>query len=186
MKGDSLNWGISLFYLEEQMTAKKTQEGSKKAPEVEETDAVEEEQELKEGQPGKDWKNIAGEDKDGKPFPPIWVKGGTEEYHMVIFSERMTENETVDVQLTVNGETLQIERGKEVVVPERFLECARHTKYPRYKQLPNQPRKITGYVQTYVYHVMKSNVGKELYFAQKKKGDAAVKKYLEAQENKDD
>ena len=116
----------------------------------------------------------------------IWVKGYTERFHKVMFVERMSENETRDVQLMVNGEVLLIERGKEVIVPERFLECAQHTKQPRYKQMPNQPRKVVGYIQTYAYHILEKDVGEAAYKKMKNKGDKIQKEVLDKQARDDE
>ena len=133
------------------------------------------------GSPGLEWRNVASENKK-----PVWVKGYKERFHKVMFVERMSENETRDVQLMVNGEVLLIERGKEVVVPERFLECAQHTKQPRYKQMPNEPRKVIGYIQTYAYHILEKDVGEAAYKKMKAKGDKATKERLARQQRDDE
>lgn len=74
-----------------------------------------------------------------------------EKYYRVRFSARSSVNDTEDVQLSVNGETLVIQREKEVVVPHRFLECADHAEYLQFRQVPNAPRKVVGKVKVYPY-----------------------------------
>lgn len=141
----------------------------------EETEVLEQE-----GKPGIEWRNIASEGK-----PPIWIRGYTEHYHRVMFVERSSENETEKVQLMVNGEVLLITRGEEIVLPDRFLECAQHTKQPRHKLVPNQPMKVVGQIQTYAYHVVKKDVGKADFDKMKKKGDKIVREMLDKQAKDD-
>jgi hypothetical protein len=86
---------------------------------------------------------------DGKKNPP--VKPWVEEYWVVIFSPKSSPNDTDDVELMVNGETLLIQREKEVPVPGRFLECADHGFYEKFSQEPGKSRKVTGKVHYYPY-----------------------------------
>lgn len=74
-----------------------------------------------------------------------------EEYFVVIFSAKSAPHEENDVILSVNGETLIMAREQEVVVPRRFLEAADHATYPRFTQMPNQPRKVAARIKTYPY-----------------------------------
>lgn len=74
-----------------------------------------------------------------------------ETYFRVKFNAKSHVNETEDVMLSVNGEVLVIRREREVIVPQRFLECADHATYPHFQQLPNKPRKVIGQIKTFPY-----------------------------------
>ena len=74
-----------------------------------------------------------------------------ETFHWVRFQEKASADAQENVELSVNGETLVMKRNRPVIVPSRFLECADHAVVPIFKQLPNQPRKITGKVKTFPY-----------------------------------
>ncbi len=128
------------------------------------------EQEVQELYPGL----IVG--KDGKPFDSVkaakasmngkgirsydvvTVDGGfavkVERYFRVIFHAKSSPNDPEDVQLSVNGDTLIIAREKEVVIPERFKECADHATYPQFRQLPGEPRKIVGKIRVFPYDLL--------------------------------
>jgi hypothetical protein len=80
------------------------------------------------------------EDEDLEPE----VKPYVETYRRVRFHPKSSEHQMDNVELSVNGETLLIEREKEVVIPNRFVQCARHATYPLFRQLPNQARKLIG------------------------------------------
>lgn len=69
------------------------------------------------------------------PVPP------KEKYWWVTFNERSNETDPEDVQLSVNGETLIIQRGKKVIIPDRYKECAEHALIQKFVQLPDKPRK---------------------------------------------
>jgi hypothetical protein len=49
-----------------------------------------------------------------------------ERYHWVRFMLAASDNDPKDVELTVNGDPLIIQRGVEVPLPQRYLECADH------------------------------------------------------------
>ena len=72
-------------------------------------------------------------------------------YWRVKFNAKTTPNDSDDVQLMVNGETLIIQREKEVILPGRFLENADHATYSHFRQVPHQPRKVVGTIKTYPY-----------------------------------
>lgn len=78
-----------------------------------------------------------------------------EKCYEVIFNERSNDNDTVDVHLCVNGEQLTIQRGKSVIVPDRFLEAARATKHPVYRQEAGKDRKIEAWIQTFNYQTIR-------------------------------
>lgn len=93
-----------------------------------------------------------------------------EQYHRVMFSAQSSENDTIDVHLIVNGEGLIIQREKPVVLPDKFLEVARHGYYVKYKQRPDVPRKIVAKVQTYPFSVLENDVDPALFFQMKAEG----------------
>ncbi len=102
------------------------------------------------------------------------------EYYWVRFSAKSNPNDTDDVILSVNGETLLIRREKDVIIPKRFKECADHAKYPQYRQLPGMPRKVVAWVQFYPYQML--NPATESEFEEMKRlGNKttaeAIKKY---------
>lgn len=73
------------------------------------------------------------------------------DYYWVRFQAKSSKEETDDVQLSVNGETLIFRREDEVVVPQRFLECADHATHDQFRQLPGKPRKVVAKIKTYPY-----------------------------------
>lgn len=101
-----------------------------------------------------------------------------EEYWLVQFSAKASVNDTDDVQLAVQGETLVIQREKSVVLPYRFLDCANHARYPHFRQLPNKPRKIVAWIQTYPYQKVRKAT-KEEFEAQKRDGTKKVRRDIE-------
>jgi hypothetical protein len=74
-----------------------------------------------------------------------------ESYWWVKFQAKSSKNDTNDVELAVNGDTIIVKRGERVCLPNRFLECADHATYPQFEQLPGKPRKIVAYIQIYPY-----------------------------------
>lgn len=100
-----------------------------------------------------------------------------EKYYRVTFNAKAHPNDYDDVVLIVNGETLVMQREKEVIIPERFKECADHTKYPHFVQLPNQPRKIDAWIHTFPYQ-MKGEATKAEYEAFKKSGNNVTQKHI--------
>jgi hypothetical protein len=108
------------------------------------------------------------------PDPP------KEKYFRVSFQARATENDPEDVTLSVNGETLVIQREKEVIIPGRFKECADHALIRKFKQLPDMPRKIEAPIKLFPYSQL-GEATEEEYLAAKAAGDKAtshnIKKY---------
>jgi len=76
------------------------------------------------------------------------------EYYRVRFSPKSSADQDDDVILSVNGETLIIQRDVETIIPKRFRICADHARYPKYVQLPDQPRKIVAWVQFFPYQMI--------------------------------
>lgn len=77
-----------------------------------------------------------------------------EKYYRVMFSDKSSPNDTDDVELSVNGETLVIRRGLEVIIPERFKVCADNATYPHHTQIPGKPRKLRGHIRLYPYQLI--------------------------------
>ena len=100
-----------------------------------------------------------------------------EKYFRVRFHERVTKNEPRDVELRVKGELLQIQRGKIVIIAERYRECADHTRRPHYISLPNDPLKREGFVHTYPYDVL-GEATEEEFLALYKQGVEESRKNL--------
>ena len=142
------------------MVTKKTQE-AEKSPEVAEVAEVAKVEE--------------------KVAPPPKAVVSEEKYFWVIFNPKTSEYDTEKVLLTVNGEQLVITRGKEVPVPERYLECARHTTRPVYRQDPGKDRKIVSYVSTYSYNVVREATEEE-FEQEKSKGNKIQRDEIARQE----
>jgi hypothetical protein len=106
--------------------------------------------------------------------PVMKMTDDEEEEHWVVrFNERSNIYDKKDVDLCCNGEVLQFQRNKEVVVPQRFLEVADHTKREEYDQdddFTKDQRLIVTYVTMYPYNKVKKSTKAE-YLAQKKSGD---------------
>ena len=105
-----------------------------------------------------------------------------EKYFRVTFSHKQNPHDENDVTLTVNGETLVIQRGISVIIPGRFRECADHATYPQFTQKPNESRKIVGTVMVFPYSLMGEATDKE-YFTQLAEGNRRTKEAL-AQDQK--
>lgn len=100
-----------------------------------------------------------------------------ETYHWVRFQPRSNPNDDPKVKLTVNGECLYIERGIDIPLPHRFIECADHTTHEEYHQEPGETRKIVTEVCTYPYEV-KGTATREEFERFKKEGTEATKQQL--------
>jgi len=84
-----------------------------------------------------------------------------ETYHCVKFSAASTPNDTENVILAVNGETLIIQREREVVIPRRFLECADHAMIQRFEQVPGRERKQLAPIKLYPYTYLRAATQRE-------------------------
>ena len=116
---------------------------------------------------------------------PPYVPPPKEKFWEVMFHEKSNPNDTNDVTLCVNGENLLIQRGKRVVLPDRFLECARHTKYPTYSQEAGKDRKIVAWITTYPFEKISEST-EETYKRQKRSGDKIAKDVLKKREGRED
>lgn len=100
-----------------------------------------------------------------------------EKYFRVTFSHKQNPHDENDVILTVNGETLVIQRGISVIIPGRFKECADHATYPHFTQKPNESRKVVGTIQVFPYSLVGEANEKE-YFAALQDGNRKTKEEL--------
>lgn len=91
------------------------------------------------------------------------------DYYRVRFTEKSNPADDDDVTLAVNGETLILQRGVEVIIPARYKECADHGTYPVFKQLPNKPRKIVAKLQYFPYQYL-GPATEEDYLRMKRQG----------------
>ena len=73
------------------------------------------------------------------------------DYWRVVFHPKSNESQENQVQLGVNGEFLVMQRNVEVILHNKFLEVADHAIVKQYKQLPGEPRRCTGQIQTFPY-----------------------------------
>jgi len=90
--------------------------------------------------------------EDGYVIVRKQIQKDPEKYYRVIFSPKSNPYDQDDVILTVNGETLVIQRSIEVIIPARFKECADHaTRVHWVQQNPNEPRKKRGDIMTFPY-----------------------------------
>ena len=138
----------------------------------------EETQEEKEQWEEQEIKNVKGEVIGTKK-----VKVQKETFAEVIFSHKADKGDTNDVELSVDGQVLTIQRGKKVVLPSRFLECADHGWHHHYEQVPGKTRKIAARIQTYNYTVIRSDVPASEYFKMKKEGDKKTRDEIAKREN---
>jgi hypothetical protein len=65
-----------------------------------------------------------------------------EEYWWVKFQAKGHPNDEDQVNLSVEGEVLKIQREKEVCLPQRFLECADHATYDQFRIAPNNQGRV--------------------------------------------
>lgn len=77
-----------------------------------------------------------------------------EKYYRVRFHAKSHPNDTEDVMLSVNGEVLNMRREKEVVIPNRFKECADHAVFPQFRQVPGKQRKVVAQIKIYNYDLI--------------------------------
>ena len=111
-------------------------------------------------QPGEQGQNLPQHERTGqppKPAAPVSTRGDApsrppaEKFHRVKFQNKSHANDPDSVELACNGEVLQIQRGVEVVIPERFKEIADHAVEPQYRQVPGEERKVVGEVRRWPY-----------------------------------
>jgi hypothetical protein len=91
-----------------------------------------------------------------------------EKYYRVVFSAKSSPTQPDDVELSVNGETLLMQRDKEIIIPGRYKEVADHAEQISFKQLPGIDRKVQGKIKTFPYTMM-GEATREEYLSQKGK-----------------
>lgn len=101
-------------------------------------------------------------------------------YKVVKFHPKSQENHPDEVVLSVNGETLQIQRDVEVVLPESFLEAADHATYDKH-MVGSSSRKVTGRIKLYPYDTLRDATEKE-FKAQRSEG---ARKQAEARQREE-
>lgn len=104
-------------------------------------------------------------------------KDSTEKFYRVMFLDKSSPNDTDDVELSVNAETLVIQRGVEVIIPERFKVCADNATYQHFKQVPGKPRKLRGTIRVYPYQLLGLATNQE-FMAMKRAGDRQTKEFI--------
>jgi hypothetical protein len=105
-----------------------------------------------------------------------------EKFFRVRFHAKSHSTQQDNVELSVNGETLLIEREKVIVIPERFIECANHATYPQFKQLPNAPRKIVGRVMIFPFDILGEGTKMD-FLKQKTSGTKENEKALKTEQS---
>jgi len=100
-----------------------------------------------------------------------------EKYFKVLFSEKTSTNDTDDVELSVNGEILVIQRGVEVIIPGRFKICADNATYQQFTQVPGKPRKLRGTIKVYPYQLI-GEADKKEFSTLKQTGDKQTKAHI--------
>lgn len=105
------------------------------------------------------------------------VKIQKEKYYRMKFHAKSSPNDEDNVVLSVNGETVLIERQKEVVLPERYKVCAENARSPQFRQMPNQTRKIVGEVITFPFDLLGEGTEAE-YLDMKRTGTQATRDAL--------
>ena len=108
----------------------------------------------------------------GKAAPA--KKKWTETYWKVKFHPRSSTVETEEVELTVNGEVLIIQRGEVVIIPGRFKECAEHTLVQKFRQLPNEPRKDLTPIMLYPFETI-GEANEAEFFKMRQEGTQKMK-----------
>lgn len=96
----------------------------------------------------------------------------------VIFNAKSSPNDTEDVILSVNGESLVCRREVETIIPDRYKECADHATYVTFRQLPDKPRKIMGRIKKYPYQVVTEATWAE-YEKMKAEGTKSTKEAIQ-------
>lgn len=99
-------------------------------------------------------RDFQGDDKPIYEMQPAKIplpEGGfrLEKCYRVRFHPKLHENDPENVVLSVNMQTIVIQRDKIVTIPERFVEAADHAVVLTAHQEPGSPRKIVGTVRRF-------------------------------------
>ena len=98
-------------------------------------------------------------------------------YHRVRFHAKASPEDQDDVTLSLNGETLTIQREKEVTIPSSFMEVARAARYQNFTHLPNEPRKTAWTIMIFPFDLIGPST-KEAFLKQRKEGTRRVKEHV--------
>ena len=104
-----------------------------------------------------------------KNAPENEKKAHLEKYWWVKFHAKSDPTHKEDVELSVNGETLILQREKKVALPDRFLECADHAEYVKFVQKPGEDRKVVAKIRMFPYDRLGPARAKD-FFEQKAQG----------------
>jgi hypothetical protein len=115
---------------------------------------------------------------DAEPAPNAKKKADTERYFVVRFHSKQNASETRDVEACVNGEVLIMQRERNTILPERFVRHLALCRYPDERQMPGQPRKTVGWIQTYPFTVIREATKAE-FDKQRREGTEATRKQFE-------
>lgn len=97
-----------------------------------------------------------------------------EGYWEVIFAPMKGESDTIDVELTWEGQCLLIKRQMAIVLPGFYIEQNDNATKDHYTQTPEQGRKKIGTIQQYSCTVLREATMEE-YLAQKESGDKIMR-----------
>lgn len=101
-------------------------------------------------------------------------------YFRVRFHAKSNSEASSDVQLSVNGETIIMQREEEVVIPERYVKVARNATFQIFRQLPGEPRKVVGKLMLYPFDMIGEATEAE-FLQMKRDGTKATKEANETQ-----
>ena len=102
-------------------------------------------------------------------------KPKAERHFTVRFHARQNSSEPLNVEGCVNQEILVMQREVDVILPERFVRHFALCRYPDERQLPGQPRKVVGWIQTYPFTVI-GETTKEAFLKQRREGTEKTRK----------
>lgn len=105
-----------------------------------------------------------------------------EKCYRIFVHEKQSDQDLDYVPVAVNGEVLQITKGTEVVVPQRFKEVMENAKYPVYRVKPGEDRKVTSWVRKVPFDVL-GEAPYEEFEKMRDQGTKTHKKELEKSKN---
>ena len=101
-----------------------------------------------------------------------------EQCRRVRFHEKRHDYEEDRVKLIVNGEMIVLARAVEVVLPDRYLEAARHACHPVFKQVPGVDRKVSAPIATFPFDDLGPGEWEDFY-RMRKEGTDKIRKEIE-------
>lgn len=97
----------------------------------------------------------------GQVVAPAITEAPKEKVFWGKFAPKSKESDTDAVILSVQGDTIQVQRDKLVPLPERYWDCARNGTYSQYRQLPGISRKIVAQIRTYNFEIQREGTWAE-------------------------